>query len=120
MSQYLRCVRNETYFADDLSDSFFELRKDRIYRQLPLLPEESGSGMVRIVDDSGEAYLYPSVYFEPVAGKSDRASPAHQVAVYLDKVTKGVLHAEALVAHKSVSALLREWIDERLDLAVHE
>jgi hypothetical protein len=28
---------------------------------------------------------------------------------------QGVLHAEAVAARKSISALLREWIDERLD-----
>jgi hypothetical protein len=26
------------------------------------------------------------------------------------------LHAEAIMAQKSISALVREWIDERLDL----
>jgi hypothetical protein len=36
--------------------------------------------------------------------------------VHLDPYLKGVLHAEAIAAKKSISALLREWIDERLDL----
>lgn len=31
---------------------------------------------------------------------------------------KNVLRAEALAANKSVSALLREWAEERLDLPV--
>jgi hypothetical protein len=38
------------------------------------------------------------------------------VTVHLPTYVKGILHAEAIAAHKSVSALLREWIDERLDL----
>lgn len=39
-----------------------------------------------------------------------------QFTLRLDEITKGVLHAEAVAAKKSISALLREWIDERLDL----
>jgi hypothetical protein len=38
------------------------------------------------------------------------------VTVYLDEITKGILQTEALATRKSVSALIREWIDKRLDL----
>ncbi len=38
--------------------------------------------------------------------------------MHLDEVTKGILHAEAIAAQKSMGALLREWIDGRLDLPV--
>jgi hypothetical protein len=38
------------------------------------------------------------------------------VTIHLDSYSKGVIHAEAIAANRSVSALLREWIDERLDI----
>lgn len=54
--KYVICIKNEG--ADDL-----QLRK--IYEVLPdelAAPDES----IRIVDDSGEDYLYPADYFVPV------------------------------------------------------
>jgi hypothetical protein len=60
-------------------------------------------------------YLYPAEYFEPFT-PNQNGGHHRPTKIYLDDFTKGVLHAEALAAHKSVSALLREWIDERLDL----
>ena len=38
------------------------------------------------------------------------------LTTYLDEYLKGVLHAEAIASDKSVSALMREWVEERLDL----
>ncbi len=38
------------------------------------------------------------------------------LTIHVDDYTKGVLHAEAVASDKSISVLLREWIDERLDL----
>jgi len=51
--QYVVCVRNEA--CEDL-----EVRK--IYR---LLPDKRASlnGYVRVIDESGEDYLYPASYF---------------------------------------------------------
>ncbi|HAK96450.1 MAG TPA: hypothetical protein DCM87_16040 [Planctomycetes bacterium] len=51
--QYVVCVRNEA--CEDL-----EVRK--IYR---LLPDKRASlnGYVRVIDESGEDYLYPEAYF---------------------------------------------------------
>ena len=53
---YVLCLR-----AEELSD--IEVRK--IYE---VLPDESAAkrGYVRIVDESGEDYLYPEEYFSPV------------------------------------------------------
>jgi hypothetical protein len=34
----------------------------------------------------------------------------------LDPRTKAILHAEALAAHTSMGALVRQWIEERLEL----
>lgn len=51
--QFVLCIRNED--CDDL-----ETRK--IYR---VVPDESAAneGYVRVIDESGEDYLYPSEYF---------------------------------------------------------
>lgn len=54
--RFLLCVRNKG--AEDL-----ELRK--LYEQLPD-PRAAEDGYVRIVDESGEDYLYPADYFVAV------------------------------------------------------
>ncbi len=50
------CVRNDE--CEDL-----ELRK--IYRILPD-PHAARDGYIRVVDESGEDYLYPEAYFIPI------------------------------------------------------
>ncbi len=57
MTQDLRfaiCVRNADYSAS------LEVRK--IYQVLPD-PDADASGYLRVVDESGEDYLYPQDYF---------------------------------------------------------
>lgn len=56
-AQYVVCVKNEDYPAS------LELRK--LYR---VISDKSAtkSGLMRIVDESGEDYLYPAEYFLPV------------------------------------------------------
>jgi hypothetical protein len=55
-ARYVVCVRNEE--CEDL-----ELRK--IYQ---ILPDDRAArdGYLRVVDESGEDYLYPETYFVPV------------------------------------------------------
>ncbi len=55
-TQFVICIRNED--CEDL-----ELRK--IYQALP---DDSASkaGYIRVIDESGEDYLYPADYFAPV------------------------------------------------------
>jgi hypothetical protein len=55
--QFVLCVRNEG--CDDL-----ELRK--VYQ---VLPDASATeeGYMRVIDESGEDYLYPANYFLPIA-----------------------------------------------------
>ena len=55
-AEYAVCVRNEE--CDDL-----EIRK--IYQILPD-SRAARDGYVRVVDESGEDYLYPESYFVPV------------------------------------------------------
>ena len=66
---YAVCVKNEDYPAS------LELRK--IYQVIP--DKAPGSlGLVRVIDESGEDYLFPARYFLPI-----RLSPAVQKAVRL-------------------------------------
>ena len=56
-SQYVVCVKNEEYQAS------LELRK--LYPTVPDKPAER-AGLLRVIDESGEDYLYPSDYFVPI------------------------------------------------------
>ncbi|MBN2239556.1 MAG: hypothetical protein JW712_07270 [Dehalococcoidales bacterium] len=55
--KFLLCVTNEGYQAS------LELRK--LYETIPDTEAEQ-QGQVRIIDESGEDYLYPSGFFAPV------------------------------------------------------
>ncbi len=51
------CIKNEDYPAS------LEVRK--IYEVIPD-PKAAKHGLVRIIDESGEDYLYPADYFIPI------------------------------------------------------
>lgn len=52
--QYLLCVKNDGYPTS--------LEPRKVYQALPD-PVAAARGFVRVVDESGEDYLYPSPYF---------------------------------------------------------
>ena len=54
---YALCVRNDGYPASLLVRRLYERVPDR---------NAAGRGLLRIVDESGEDYLYPAEYFVPV------------------------------------------------------
>ncbi len=54
---FVLCINNEGYAAS------LEARK--VYRALSD-PEAESHGMLRIVDESGEDYLFPAAYFVPI------------------------------------------------------
>jgi hypothetical protein len=56
-AQYVVCVKNEGYSAS------LELRK--IYRVVPDI-QAAEHQMLRVIDESGEDYLYPASYFVPI------------------------------------------------------
>lgn len=56
-SKFVVCVKNEDYPAS------LELRK--IYRALPDV-RAAKHGLMRVIDESGEDYLYPIDYFTPI------------------------------------------------------
>lgn len=122
MMQYAKCVNNQTYFKDDLAHTFEpDLFVGKIYRVAPPLPNDNPM-MIRIYDGSyGQAgseigYLYPRDYFEPVDLTQINGHADKSVTMHLPEALAGILHAEAIMAEKSVSALLRTWVEERLDL----
>jgi len=49
----------------DLGD--FSNEDVTVGRLYELIEEDAGNGMMRIIDESGEDYLYPSSWFEPIA-----------------------------------------------------
>jgi len=55
--KFVVCINNQDYSAS------LEVRK--IYQTLPD-PEANTHQMTRIIDESGEDYLYPSRYFMPI------------------------------------------------------
>ena len=61
--RFVLCIRNDG--CDDL-----ELRK--VY-QVITDPDASEEGYIRIIDESGEDYLYPADYFVPVELPTDAA-----------------------------------------------
>jgi hypothetical protein len=119
---YVVCVSNKQYlrFADEEvhGADIPDLVVGQVYKVAPA-DRNDGSDDLRIYDESGEDYLFPARYFEPLIINEEALSSASTaITVHLSPALKGILHAEAVATRKSVSALLREWIDERLDLPV--
>jgi hypothetical protein len=55
--QFVVCVGNDAYPAS--------LERRKIYRAVPD-PEARRHGQLRIIDESGEDYLYPATLFVPI------------------------------------------------------
>jgi hypothetical protein len=102
---YVRCINNRGYEASLTLGAIYKAASD-----------ESDPTSLRVIDNEGEDYLYDIGRFEDVSYHAAQIDASEAVTVHLDPVLKGILRAEALAAQKSVSALLREWIDEKLDL----
>jgi hypothetical protein len=107
--QYVRCLQNEGNEAS--------LTLGDLYHSLPLTPSERESGMIRIVDNEGEDYLYPAHWFEPVPLHALVGERSEQLTVHLDTRTKLSVRDIANERGITMSALVREWIDEHLDLS---
>ncbi|MEI2611756.1 MAG: hypothetical protein V9G20_24225 [Candidatus Promineifilaceae bacterium] len=104
---YVRCINNQGYEAS--------LTQGAIYK---LLPQDSNHYSLRVVDNEGEDYLYDARRFERITLDPDSMTVRDSITIHLDPVLKGILRAEALAQQKSISAMLREWIDAQLDLPV--
>ncbi len=121
---YVKCLNNQPYIQLPnqplQTEPLFGLTVGKVYK---LIPDRTAQehGLIRVIDESfGETgseggYLYPAEYFEPFLLAEHVQAPA-SMTIYVDDYLKGVLQAEAVAADKSVSALVREWLEERLDL----
>ena len=116
---YVRCVNNKAYVRvpDEAGNGpLADLTLGAVYKVLPTLQPERDAGLLRIIDNSGEDYLYPVNYFQPLDWAADWESGHTALTVHLDPRTKAILRAEALAAQTSMGALVRQWIEERLEL----
>ena len=50
---------------EPVNGALADLTIGAVYKVLPPSPHERDTGMIRIIDNSGEDYLYPAHYFEP-------------------------------------------------------
>lgn len=123
---YVRCINNKAYvhLPDEADkDIVADLTIGVVYKVLPTAQHEWDTDVIRIVDNSGEDYLYPASYFQPL---DENTVPAEwqsghtTLTIHLDPRTKAILHAEALAAHTSMGALVRQWIAERLKLQTRQ
>ena len=105
---YMRCSSNQGNEAS--------LTIGVIYRSLPTTPLEDKTGMVRIIDNEGEDYLYPRRWFEIVPEQTLLSELSELVTVHLNGRSKIAIRDMANAKGVSMSAIVREWIDERLDL----
>ena len=65
------CVSNTSYEAS--------LEPRKVYEGLPDAPARA-RGLVRIIDESGEDYLFPVSLFHPIALPQDTAAVIHRLA----------------------------------------
>ncbi|MEZ4862807.1 MAG: hypothetical protein R3C14_15935 [Caldilineaceae bacterium] len=87
-----------------------------VYRSLPTTPLENETGMARIIDNEGEDYLYPRRWFEVVPEQILASDLSELVTIHLSGRSKSAIRDMANAKGVSMSAIVREWIDERLDL----
>jgi hypothetical protein len=69
-SRYVLCVKNESYEVS--------LERRKVYRLLRDAKAES-HGLLRVIDDSGEDYLYPADFFVAIDVPKE-AAPAFVTA----------------------------------------
>jgi hypothetical protein len=117
LSRYVRCISNQAYVRHQGEPppdyELSTLVVGQIYKVAP--PAENDGDLLRVIDETGEDYLYPARYFEPLTINSDQITET--VTTHVPAWLKGVLYAEAVASGKTVSALTREWLTEHLDVA---
>jgi hypothetical protein len=103
--RFVKCLTNQ---GDSLS-----LTPGQFYRTLP--DQAEAHGMLRVVDNTGEDYLFDADLFEEV---NDLSGWLADLSVSVTVPMKAALYQIASQRGISMSALVREWLDERLDLPV--
>ncbi|MEZ4859827.1 MAG: hypothetical protein R3C14_00895 [Caldilineaceae bacterium] len=104
--RFVRCIAKT---GDPLS-----VTPGQYYQVITDLAE--AQGMIRIIDNTGEDYLYDADLFEE---PTDLASLNAELSIALTIPVKAAILQIAGQRGISMAALLREWIDERLDLPVN-
>ena len=120
--RYAKCISNRPYLhprhQPEQEESLFGLTIGKVYKVISD-PVAEKHGMIRIIDESfGESgsengYLYPTDYLEPFLPNEE--SIRSSLTIYLDEYVKGVLHAEAVASDRSISELIRQWVEDRLE-----
>jgi uncharacterized protein with ATP-grasp and redox domains len=101
--RFVKCIAND---GDSLS-----LTPGQFYRVLP--DKAEAHSMLRVVDNTGEDYLFDAVLFENV---NDLSGWLTDLTVNVTIPMKATIRQLANQRGVSMAALVREWIDERLDL----
>ena len=66
---YVRCINNKAYLHgpdEAVNGALADLTIGAVYKVLSTPQQERGTGLLRIIDNSGEDYLYPASYFQPL------------------------------------------------------
>jgi hypothetical protein len=102
------------FFKDEprVDEELVRLSVGKVYKLAP--PEANDGDLLRVIDESGEDYLYPAGYFEPFIIGEEQGTEA--VIARVPAWLKDVLYAEAVASNKSMSALVRDLLEEQLDL----
>ena len=98
---YLRCISNKGFIWQQgklLDEELVSLTVGKLYKAVVTSTEERERGFVRVVDNSGEDYLYPTNRFEPVLvnGNLHDAAPTATLAAHVPPLLRDILQAEAL------------------------
>ncbi|MEM7538045.1 MAG: hypothetical protein AAF639_38095 [Chloroflexota bacterium] len=116
---YVRCINNTAYieFENQPIDEkdTTDLTIGHVYKAFAQTPDDQRLGELRVYDDTSEDYLFPVGYFEPYTPNGE-AEVTESLTIHMSTYLTNILRAEALASQTSMSALLRDWIDERLDL----
>jgi hypothetical protein len=104
-ARYVICETHTGYEASLTPNHVYEVIAD---------PAEV-NGMIRVIDDTGEDYLFEADLFK---GIDNLTGVVTDVTVGLTWPMKAAIHRIANQRGVSMSALIREWIDEHLDLPV--
>jgi len=72
---YVRCINNQTYVhvpGEPVDGTLADLTVGAVYKVLPTTPHERDADMLRIIDNSGEDYLYPAIPDEASKARNHR------------------------------------------------
>jgi hypothetical protein len=69
--KFVICVRNDKNPASLLLRKIYEVMPD---------PEGAKFGLIRVIDESGEDYLFPNIYFKPLELPQDVVEAILQTA----------------------------------------